>query len=197
MRQRSRGFPGAQAGPPRWHRASVGLVVRAESAGESRFLVPADECGGDHPEGRGVRQQNELAEDERLTDYDRQYRHIHGVADIAIQSADDQALGSGDRCRSPEALHDETYERLDQSEQSAASSITPSTRMGAQYGTGSRTRQPVNHHGIRPATIPGPTRKNTALPTAAAGLRMVTCWRGPSLGGSSKPLLRTRPRRGP
>src|SRR5215216_4127482 len=48
------------------------------------------------------------------------------------------------------------------------------TRMGTQYGTGSRTCQPVNNHGIRPATMPGPTTKNTALPSAAVGLRMVS-----------------------
>src|SRR5215217_3885806 len=102
------GIPGVQAGPPGWHRAPVGLVVRAESAAESRFLVPADECCGDQPEGCGVEQQTELAQEQRLADDDRQYRHIHGVADIAIQPADDQALRCGDRYRCPEAFHYET-----------------------------------------------------------------------------------------
>ena len=47
--------------------------------------------------------------------------------------------------------------------------------MGAKYGgTGWRSCQPVNNHGIRPTTVPGATRKNTALPTAAVTLRMDT-----------------------
>ena len=46
--------------------------------------------------------------------------------------------------------------------------------MGAQYGTGSRTCQPVNNHGIRPATMPGATTKKAALPIVAVGLRMAT-----------------------
>src|SRR3712207_3732909 len=35
------GVPRAQAGPPSGHRLPVGPVVRAEPAGEGRFLVPA------------------------------------------------------------------------------------------------------------------------------------------------------------
>jgi hypothetical protein len=61
------GFPGAQAGPPGGHRTPVGLVVRAEPADESRFLVPADECCGDQPEGCGVQQQSELAQEQLVT----------------------------------------------------------------------------------------------------------------------------------
>jgi hypothetical protein len=53
------------------------------------FLVPADECCGDQLGGRSVQQQTELAQEQSLTDNGRQYRHIHGVADIAIQPADD------------------------------------------------------------------------------------------------------------
>src|SRR5215203_607680 len=55
----------------------------------------------------------------------------------------------------------------------AASRTAPSTRTGAKYGTGSCTRQPVSNHGIRPAKTPGPTTKNTALPTAAVCLRIL------------------------
>src|SRR5215203_6716678 len=102
------GFPGTQAGPPGGHRTPVGFVVRAEPASESRFLVEADECCGDHPDACGVQQQSELAQEQRLTDDDRQYRHIHGVADVAIHPADDQTLRCGDRYRCPQALHDET-----------------------------------------------------------------------------------------
>src|SRR5215210_9055831 len=83
------GFPRAQAGPPGGHRAPVGLVVRAEPARKGGFLVPADEYCGDQPEGCSVQQQSELAQEQRLTDDGRQYRHIHGVADIAIEPADD------------------------------------------------------------------------------------------------------------
>src|SRR5215217_167005 len=54
-----------------------------------------------------------------------------------------------------------------------ASRTAPSTRTGAKYGTGSCTRQPVSNHGIRPAKTPGPTTKNTALPTAAVCLRIL------------------------
>ena len=53
-----------------------------------------------------------MAQEQRLADDDRQYRHVHGVADVAIRSADDQALGRGDGRRRPETLHDEAHERL-------------------------------------------------------------------------------------
>src|SRR5215216_2848440 len=119
------GLPGAQAGPPGGHRASVGLVVRPEPAGEGGFLVPADECCGDQPEGCSVHQQTELAQEQPLTDDGRQYGHIHGVADIAIQPADDQALRRGDRRWCPEAFYDETYERLNQHDQSCDEQYHP------------------------------------------------------------------------
>jgi len=41
-----------------------------------------------------------------------------GFSDIAIQPADDQALRRGDRRWCPEAFHDETYERLNQHDES-------------------------------------------------------------------------------
>src|SRR5918999_3574210 len=56
----------------------------------------------------------------------------------------------------------------------AARSTRPATRKGAQYGNGSRTRQPVNAHGTRPATIPGASTRNTRLASAARAFRTVT-----------------------
>jgi hypothetical protein len=50
--------------------------------------------------------------------------------------------------------------------------VVPATRAGitAQPGRGCRTCQPVSHHGINPATIPGASRKKIRLPTAAFDL---------------------------
>src|SRR5215211_3498573 len=56
----------------------------------------------------------------------------------------------------------------------ATSTTPPSTRAGAQYGRGSRTCQRVSAHGTRPTTTPGANKKNSALPTAAVDLRIVT-----------------------
>lgn len=46
------------------------------------------------------------------------------------------------------------------------------SRTQAQDGCGCRTCQPVSHQGTRPATTPGASTKNAALPAAAVGLRM-------------------------
>src|SRR5215216_7333656 len=112
------GFPGTQAGPPGGHRTPVGLVVRAKPAPKGGFLVPAHECSKGQPEGCSVQQQTELAQEQRLTDDGCQYGHIHGVAHIAIQPADDQSLRGGDRCRCTEAFHHETYKGLNRQDHS-------------------------------------------------------------------------------
>jgi hypothetical protein len=46
--------PGTQAWPPGRHCSPVGLVVRAEPAGEGGFLVEADERRDDQPSPRSV-----------------------------------------------------------------------------------------------------------------------------------------------
>src|SRR5262245_6374872 len=51
--------------------------------------------------------------------------------------------------------------------------ITPPTRRAAQWASGPRTCQCVSHQGTRPATTPGATAKNSALPAAAVGLRIL------------------------
>src|SRR5829696_1406324 len=111
------GFPGMQAGPPGGYRAPVGLVVGTEAAREGGFLVEAHERRDDQPNRCGVQQQTEPAQEQRLANDGRQYRHVHGVTDVAIHSADDQTLGRGDRRRCPEALHYETNERPNQRNQ--------------------------------------------------------------------------------
>ena len=103
------------------HRAPVGLLVRAEAAGEGGFLVPADEPRDDQPGKPGVQQQPEPAQEQRLACDGRQHRHVHGVADVAIHPANDQTLGRGNRRRCPEALHDVTHEPR-------TTAISPATR---------------------------------------------------------------------
>jgi hypothetical protein len=47
---------------------------------------------------RGVQQEGALAKCQRLPDDGRHHRQVHGVADMPVEPADDQALGWGDRC---------------------------------------------------------------------------------------------------
>jgi hypothetical protein len=54
----------------------------------------------------------------------------------------------------------------------ATSSTTPATRNGSHHPGRSVASQPVSHQGTTPATTPGASAKNTALPTAAPALPM-------------------------
>ena len=69
--------------------------------------------------------------------------------------------------RRAKPFDDEAPERAERAAAPAASRITPATRSGSQYGSGSRTSQPVSSHGISPATTPGASTRNTRLPSAA------------------------------
>src|SRR5215218_4299204 len=107
-----------QAWPPGRHRAPVGLVVSTEAAGQGGFLVEPHERRYGHPDDTGVQQYSETAQEQRLANDGRQYRYVHGVANVAIHPADDQTLGRSNRRRCPEALYDESYERPNQRDQS-------------------------------------------------------------------------------
>jgi hypothetical protein len=50
---------------------------------------------------RGVQQEGGLAKCQRLPDDGRHHRQVHGVADMPVEPADDQALGWRDRCGVP------------------------------------------------------------------------------------------------
>src|SRR5829696_7809551 len=119
------GLPGTQAGPPGGYRAPIGLVVLAEAAREGGLLIQADEPRDEQPRCCGVQQQTEPAQEQRLADDGRQYGDIHRVADVAVHPADDQTLWRGDRCRCPEALHDETHERPNQRDKSCDEQYPP------------------------------------------------------------------------
>ena len=101
-----------QAGPPGGHRTPIGVVVGTESVVESRFLIPAYDCRGEEPKRCDVEQETRLTQEERLTDDRRQDGHVHGIADITICAADDEAFGRCDWRRCPEPFSDEPYERL-------------------------------------------------------------------------------------
>jgi hypothetical protein len=103
-------LPGAAAWPPGWHGTLVDLVLRAELAAQGRLLVPMDERGHGGARGRGVQQEGGLAKYQRLPDDGGHDRQVHGVADVAVEPADDQVLGRGRRCGGAGALGDEPRE---------------------------------------------------------------------------------------
>jgi hypothetical protein len=115
-----------------------------------------------------------LTQEERLTNNRRQDGHVHGVADITICTADDEALGGATGAGVPSPSVTNCTNDCMTTSSPAASRIIPSPRMDVQYGVSRRTRQPVNNRGTRPQTTPGPTMKNIALPTAATPLRTIT-----------------------
>ena len=53
-----------------------------------------DERGDGDPGGHGVGQQYQLAEGQGLTDDDRENCHVHRIADVPVEAADDQILGA-------------------------------------------------------------------------------------------------------
>jgi hypothetical protein len=165
---------GAASGPrpptrsPARYGPAVRLVVGSEPARQRRLLIGPDERVDDDTEERGVQQQPELAQEERLPRDRRGHREVHRVAHVAIPAADDQPLGRRNRSRGPTALGNERANARMSSTTPARSSTAPPTRAAAQHGSGVATRQWVSDHGNTPATTPGARRKNIAVPVAAA-----------------------------
>jgi hypothetical protein len=106
--------PGVPAGPPAGHGRPVGLVAIAELPGQSRLLVPAHEGheGGGHH--RGVRHQDQPAQQQGLPSDGGQDGQVHRVAHVPVEAADDQLPGRGDRRRGAHPLGHEAAERVHQ-----------------------------------------------------------------------------------
>jgi hypothetical protein len=130
--------PRSTAWPPDWDGAVVFVVGGAEPLAERRLLVPVDE--GDHRGGedRGVAEQSELTEQQRLPDDEGRHSEVHRVVHVAVEATDDKMLGRRDRGRCADALKGASSRFRDRR-----------TRPGGPAAKGSR-RTPVNAAACRP-----------------------------------------------
>jgi hypothetical protein len=100
--------PAPRAGTARTARRIAGVGPAPRGSGRRRTRP--------RPRGRGVEQEAELAQQQRLAGDGGESRQVHRIADVAVEPADHQPLGRGDRRRRAQALHDEPHERLGQLE---------------------------------------------------------------------------------
>jgi hypothetical protein len=99
-----------------------------------RFLVAEDERGHRCGHDPGVDDQQEARERARLPENDRQDRQVHGVADVAIETADNEAVRRCHRRGCAGAFPDEPAERVHQHRYSRAGNCRPEHPYG--YGVG-------------------------------------------------------------
>ena len=89
----SGGHASGSAGPPRQpsrDRLSIAGVRLAEQPPERRLLiVPHEEVVADRHEG-GVAEQDDHPAQQCFADYDQHHAHVLRVADVAVQTGDDQ-----------------------------------------------------------------------------------------------------------
>jgi hypothetical protein len=95
-----------------------------ESAGQAGLLVPAHARCPDGPADRGVLEQAELAEQQRLTKDDHQKPDVGRIADVAVEPRHHQVLGRCQRHRST-ARHGELDEHGHYRDESGADQEYP------------------------------------------------------------------------
>jgi hypothetical protein len=81
-----------------------------ELADKGGLLVAVDEGGDGEPHCCGVHEQDGMAQEQRLPHDDRHDREVHGVPDVPIEPAYNQALGWRYRGRSADSLDHKAYE---------------------------------------------------------------------------------------
>jgi hypothetical protein len=88
----------------------------------------------DHGEERTrIRKQDQLPEEQRLTDDDRPDGQVHRVTDVAVEPADHEALGRRHRRRGAHAFEHEANKRLQENDDSSCQ----------QHDTDHAQREPV------------------------------------------------------
>src|SRR5262245_17087258 len=107
------GPPWLTAWPPARYCAPVGLVLPSELTTQRRLLVEVNkryDCSEEHPR---VREQDQLAQNERLTNDDRSDRDVHGISHVSVEPTDDETLSGRHGRGRAEALDDKALESMD------------------------------------------------------------------------------------
>ena len=166
-------IPRMQAGQPGGYRAPVLAVLRPEAAHELRFLISAHEAGRRQPDDGAVEQQAKLAQQQRLPDDRCHHRDVHRIADIPYGPPTTRCCGAATGAGVPRPSTTKRTKACPTTTRPAMSSRPPHRRRGSQKGSGVRRCQPVSSHGMTPLTVPGASRKKTALPTMALERRII------------------------
>src|SRR5215831_10839171 len=99
---------------PGRHGASIFLVRGTISSSERGLFIAVNETDERGSDCDRVHEQYRSTEDQGLADDGCEYSEVHGIADIAIQPADNQPLGRDSGGWGAETLADEPHECVDQ-----------------------------------------------------------------------------------
>ena len=99
---------------PSSHSRAIILVFLPKLSAQGWLFIQNDESKEPEPHHQSVLEKRDAAEQQSLTEDQRDYGHIHGVAHVPIESGDDQMLRRGDRRRRPQALDGEAGEGIEQ-----------------------------------------------------------------------------------
>lgn len=86
---------------------TIFVVFLRKSISQRRLFVDDYPKMKSEPNGRRICQEERIAKNERLAQYNRKYRHIHWVTNVAIQPSNHQVAGRRDRRRGSLAFLDE------------------------------------------------------------------------------------------
>src|SRR6185312_15006789 len=167
------GRPWAQSGEPRGHRLPIGLVFGPELALQGGFFVPAHERGRRRPHHRGVDEGVPRLPNSRAwpTMATSSPTYI-GLRTYRLNPLTTSRRGAATGRGVPPALANSANADTTGTRPTQISS-TPMIWAITQCGSGWRDCQPVISQGISPAKVPGATRKNAALPSAAVVVRIM------------------------
>ena len=111
------GVPWCEARYPAGHICGESGVLDWEGSAQGGFLIGQDKDVRYEPCTQSVNENADIAEEERLAEYQRYDCDIHGVADEAIGSGDDEVLGWKDGRGRAETLECETEKRFKQNDE--------------------------------------------------------------------------------
>ncbi len=112
------GLLAGKAGDPAGDVAAVGFVGGSKGCTQGWFFVGEDEDVGDQPDQGGVAEQMHICKQESLAEDGGYDGYVHGIADVAIQSGDDEVARWKNWSGGAQALECEAGEGIEEDQRS-------------------------------------------------------------------------------